>query len=180
MTVRQSRITLLTAVVFVLCFVCFGTAVAQLSSTPETPQSDVVLAKLSPPTYPPLARQARISGEVRVEVAIRKDGTVESASALDGPAMLKDSALESARKSLFECRKCPESLTTHLLTFSFELKDNGDCCNAPSRPTDVSYSQSHIVVVAPPQCICDPSETLRRFRSAKCLYLWKCAKAEVQ
>jgi TonB family protein len=149
---------------------------AQTRPGEETLVTGAVLTKLSPPIYPPLALQARISGAVRVEVSIRMDGSIESARLVDGHAILKDSALDSARKSLFECRNCVEPLTPYLLTYTFEMKDNGDCCNAMNRAVDVSHSQGHIVIVAPAQCICDPAVASRRFRSAKCLYLWKCGR----
>jgi TonB family protein len=151
-------------------------ALAQTSAPAQTPQPEVILTKLSPPVYPPLARQARISGEVRVEVSILKDGTLASAQLVSGHPILAPAALESAKQSTFECRTCVEPLTTYLMTYTFELKGDGDCCNATTRASDVSHSQGHIVVIASAQCLCDPSASLRRFRSAKCLYLWKCGK----
>ena len=169
-------LVLILAAVAGLHLVFLRNAFAQALATAETPQPDVILTKLSPPVYPPLARQARISGEVRVEVSIRKDGTLASAQLVSGHPILAPAALERAKQSTFECRTCVEPLTTYLLTYTFELNDDGDCCDATTRASDVSHSQGHIVVVAPAQCICDPSASLRRFRSAKCLYLWKCGE----
>jgi TonB family protein len=179
----MTRVFISAALTFLLSLFCIIGAeniFAQTRPLEEVPGTGAVLAKLSPPIYPPLALQARISGDERVEVGIRKDGSIESAEVVDGHAMLKDSALDSAKKSLFECRNCVEPLTSYLLTYTFEMKDNGDCCNAMNRASDVSHSQGHIVVIAPAQCICDPAVALRRFRSAKCLYLWKCGKVWFQ
>jgi outer membrane biosynthesis protein TonB len=67
------------------------TGLAQVSASTETPA--VVLVKLAPPIYPPLARQASITGEVKVQLRIRKDGGVDSAEAVSGHAMLKLAAL---------------------------------------------------------------------------------------
>src|SRR5450631_484934 len=165
------------AVVALSSLVFVGKVFAQPPSPTETPKPAITLSKLSSPVYPALARQARIAGEVRVEVNIRKDGTVASAQLLSGHPMLSPAALESAKQSTFECRNCVAPLTTYLLTYTFELKTDADCCNAMTVP-DVSHSQGHIVVIASAQCLCDPSVSFRRFRSAKCLYLWKCGVSD--
>jgi TonB family protein len=158
-----------------------GMSSAQQPSEQTRPSADaattgVALTKSFPPIYPPLARQARIAGDVKIEVSIRNDGSVESATVVEGPAMLRDPALDSAKKSLFECRGCAQSETAYLLTYTFEIKNQGDHCDALSRPAEISYSADHIAVVAPAQWICDPAEAFRRYRSPKCLYLWKCGK----
>jgi hypothetical protein len=49
-------------------------APAQSTVSAGTQQTGVVLVKLSPPVYPPLARQARIMGDVEIQLSIRKDG----------------------------------------------------------------------------------------------------------
>lgn len=48
------------------------------------------------PAYPPLARQARISGSVSVEVMITPDGRVEAARAINGHPLLVTAAVEAA------------------------------------------------------------------------------------
>ena len=42
--------------------------------------------------YPPLARQARVQGDVTALVRINEDGTVSSVSQVAGPAMLRGAA----------------------------------------------------------------------------------------
>ena len=156
--------------------VCANSGLLAQDSTPVGPPM-VVLTKLSPPNYPQLARQARIAGDVVLEVGVRNDGSTDSVRLISGHAMLKESAVESARKSTFDCRNCHE-LTTYLtLTYTFENKDDGDCCNAFDRPPEVLQSESHITIVSPAMCLCDPSVTIKRRRSAKCLYLWKCSRS---
>ena len=90
--------------------VCFLAAVenapAQGATGSSGPEAGVVLTKLSPPVYPPLARQARIIGDVKIFVKIRHDGSVASAELFSGHPMLAQAALDSARKSTFECRAC--------------------------------------------------------------------------
>jgi len=123
----------------------------------ETPQLAVVLTKLSPVVFPPLARMANIVGEVQVQVGIRKDGSVASAELVSGHPMLRQAALDSAQKSEFECRGCSEAVTPYLLTYTFEAKDDGDCCNAQLRTREVTQSQAHITIVSAKICLCDPS-----------------------
>lgn len=132
-----------------LCASSAGTAAqnvaAQAPASDATPQA--VLTKLSPPVYPPLARQARIMGDVKVQVLIRKDGSVASAEVVSGHPMLKQAALESAQKSEFECKACDDRGTSYSLTFTFGFQDDGGC-------RGVTEEQP--------------------VRSAKCLYLWRC------
>lgn len=61
----------------------------------------VTLVKLLPPIFAPLARQARIGGDVVIQLAIGRDGKVESANVVSGHPMLKQGALESAQNSTF-------------------------------------------------------------------------------
>ena len=114
-------------------------------STSAGPQAQVEMTSLFPPVYPPLARQARIMGDVIIQLEIRRDGSVETAEVVSGHRMLKQAALESARQSHFECKGCTGELTPLLLTYSFGIREDGGCC-------------------------CD----VERLRAAKCLYLWKC------
>jgi protein TonB len=48
------------------------------------------------PVYPPLARAARVSGVVVVEVVVDQAGTVTSARALSGHALLREAAVAAA------------------------------------------------------------------------------------
>lgn len=49
------------------------------------------------PEYPPLARAARVSGSVVVEVTVDEEGKVYSARAVMGHPLLRDAAVEAAR-----------------------------------------------------------------------------------
>ena len=128
-------------------FITGANIFAQRPPLEEVRGTGVVLAKLSPPIYPPLARAAVISGEVRVEVRIRNDGSVASAQLLSGHPMLAQAALESAKKSQFECLECSAAINPYLLTYSFEDKDDGDCCDAYSRAPEVTQAQGRITIV---------------------------------
>src|SRR5690242_20443611 len=49
------------------------------------------------PTYPPIARAARISGTVVLQATISKQGTIENLHVISGPPMLTQSALEAVK-----------------------------------------------------------------------------------
>jgi len=50
------------------------------------------------PVYPPLARQTRISGTVRLHAIIGKDGTIQSLEVLSGHPLLQQAALDAVRQ----------------------------------------------------------------------------------
>jgi len=50
------------------------------------------------PTYPPLAKQARIQGVVELNAVIGKDGTVQNLSVVKGHPLLVNAALEAVKQ----------------------------------------------------------------------------------
>ena len=50
------------------------------------------------PVYPPLARQTRISGTVRLHAIISKDGTIQQLEVVSGHPLLQQSALDAVRQ----------------------------------------------------------------------------------
>lgn len=173
-------------------------ATAPVQSSSQTPQTGVVMTKLSPPIYPPLARQARIMGDVKLKVDIRPDGSVESAEVISGHPILKLAALDSAKNSVFECRGC-EGPQTSSLVYNFVILDTAEfkpdpcCCSTPpKRPVkdvepQMNMAAGLITISVPttPVCMCPDecderrAEEHSRYRSLKCLYLWKCGKRRV-
>ena len=53
------------------------------------------------PTYPPIAKTARVSGLVTVYVVVSEKGTVESVQRADGPLQLQSAATDAARRWKF-------------------------------------------------------------------------------
>ncbi|MGD0199369.1 MAG: TonB family protein [Bryobacteraceae bacterium] len=53
------------------------------------------------PTYPPLARQTRVSGIVRVQAVIGKDGRVRRATAVSGPPLLRSAAVQAVQRWVY-------------------------------------------------------------------------------
>ncbi len=54
------------------------------------------------PNYPPLARQARVSGVVRVEATIGRDGRIVKAAAISGPPLLRQAATDAVRQWIYK------------------------------------------------------------------------------
>ncbi len=57
-----------------------------------------LLIKRVQPTYPPLARQARIQGTVMLAAVISKDGSIENLHVISGHPMLTQAALEAVKQ----------------------------------------------------------------------------------
>jgi protein TonB len=54
------------------------------------------------PAYPPLAKQARIQGVVRLNAIIGKDGSIQDLKAASGHPLLVPSALEAVKQWLYK------------------------------------------------------------------------------
>ena len=70
------------------------------------------------PVYPDLARRMRITGTVKVKVAIAPNGTVKDATLVGGHPLLANGALDAVRKWRYETG--PEE-TTGVVEFHFDL-----------------------------------------------------------
>jgi periplasmic protein TonB len=57
-----------------------------------------LLIRKVPPTYPPLARQARIQGVVILQAQISKDGTIQNLQLISGHPMLAPAAIEAVKQ----------------------------------------------------------------------------------
>jgi protein TonB len=82
-----------------------------ISSTPMVPKvatpqrvrvsqgvSQGLLIKKIQPAYPPLARQARIQGQVLLQAEISKDGTIQNLRLISGHPMLAPAAIEAVKQ----------------------------------------------------------------------------------
>ena len=165
-----------------------GKSQNQSAISPTIAPQGIILSKLFTVTYPPLARQARISGEVKLTLQVRKDGSVALAVPVNGHPLLIQAAIDSAQKSQFECTECKEEMNLVELVYSFDLAVSPHPCESTENPSGqnttlgntvprVVQIQNHVSVVDHPAYICDPpGEIKKRSRSIRCLYLWRCAK----
>lgn len=70
--------------------------------------------------YPPLARQMKVTGKVKIEVTISPDGRVTSTRTVGGNPLLVASAVEAVRKYRFEA--APKE-TTEIIEFDFTAQE---------------------------------------------------------
>lgn len=153
--------------------IVMGLAVAGCSLMAQTPTKDqkiephVILRKLFPPFYSPLARQALAQGDVHLKVSIHSDGSIDAVSVIDGSPVLRQAAVDSAKQSQFECKDCRQSdhLAERTFTYSFRVSPeekpaDSNCCLEDQAPpekvptTQVSQSDARITITIPPVCIC--------------------------
>jgi Gram-negative bacterial TonB protein C-terminal len=94
------------------------------------------------PTFFPLARQANVEGNVIVDVTVGQDGST-TGTVVKGHPLLKQSALDSAMQSRFECRLCSAPLS-YTLVYTFKHTSEGSCCYGMGAPINVVQEpQSH-------------------------------------
>jgi periplasmic protein TonB len=60
------------------------------------------IAKKGVPTYPPLTKQARISGTVQLKGVIARDGTVQNLQVISGHRLLQKAAIEAVRQWIYQ------------------------------------------------------------------------------
>lgn len=82
-----------------------------------------VVEKLGPLQYPQMARIARVTGDVRLVVHVRVNGSVVSTevTTTDSP-LLNNAAVASANNSKFLCQGCREGQQTYSLIYTFNLR----------------------------------------------------------
>jgi hypothetical protein len=159
-------------------------SLAQVVARSNSEKQGVTLARLSPPIYPPLAKHARIIGDVDLELTVRQDGSLESVAVVSGHPLLTAYALDSVQHSQFECRSCGEAVTSERIVYTFQLDSTEYCSQKPvTSNTDQgkkSYPQvlqsiNHVTVIDEPIGNCDSEIfSVKEVRSAKCFYLWRC------
>jgi TonB family protein len=165
----------ITGLAFTLAL-CFGTlcaAFAQTGPSVGTAKNDVVVVSLLRPFYPPLARQAAITGDVVLKLEVLRDGSLRSAVVVSGHPMLTGAALKSAQQSRYECRRCEDEVATQSFTYSFQLVASPGWPCPEDRGVRVAQSGNRVTVTAEPAMV-DPYFSSVKVRSAKCLYLWRC------
>src|SRR5580658_8760151 len=131
----------------------------------ETAHGGPLLSKLYDPIYPPLARQARISGDVVLSLHIRQDGSVESVELVSGHPMLTVAAIQSARASHFGCTNCSGTEPAYSLTYEFRIVPSDpehQCGNAEQHPPELDASLHKVTIFGNEVWICDPTSEIRR------------------
>lgn len=116
------------------------------------------------PVYPQMARIAHIQGEVWIELELDPQGRIVSLLPLSGHPILALAATDSLRKSKFVCENCGEENGIFSVVIHFKMDDPPKAASAPCPTADER----------PPAGAHAPLSA-RKSRSARCLYLWRCA-----
>ena len=156
---------------------------AQSEGVSQSTAANVTPIKIFVPAYPRLAQQARIAGEVNLTLELGRTGQVESVSVVGGPVMLRQVAIESAHRSVFQCLDCDDRRISYSLKYRFQISSLPldkvcDAASEPDPPVEIDFAEHQVTISAWGITICDPVAVLTRIRSAKCLYLWKCGHIE--
>ncbi|HEX8089695.1 MAG TPA: TonB family protein [Blastocatellia bacterium] len=133
---KVSKLHLKTAMFLVIAGACFALTAPDARSQDSQPQALKIIRKSGgvlegsalrrvQPAYPPLAKAARVSGAVVVEVTVDEEGTVNAARAISGHPLLKDAAVAAAREWKFSETKLQGEpvKVVGVITFNF-LLDN--------------------------------------------------------
>ena len=160
---------------------CMTVALATTSAQQTTTVPAVVLSRIEV-FYPPIAESARVSGTVTVRVGVRPNGTVAETTLVQGLPLLSDVAIGAASRASFECRKCTEPSTPHLIAFVFSFADY-DSAGRPPPPvwkqTGDARSEVSVfggVYIMGPGPGSGPPSKPFHVRAARCLWLWRCSK----
>jgi TonB family protein len=103
---------------FLLAVVSLAAAIVPAQQPPVETKAAVA------PQYPPIAVAARVEGEVVVRVDIGPDGVVLKAEVVSGPAMLRQSAIQTVKKWRFTIG--PETNRVSTVRFSYNLLSEDD------------------------------------------------------
>ena len=152
-----------TLVLSVLLWVC-GSLPAQ--------DTQVSVVKLEGAAYPHMALAARVFGEVILSVALAPDGSARSVTVESGPPMLRQAAIESAKRSQFQAT-LGNRAGQYRVVYRFVLDQTTECEHDDSYPR-ATHEGNVVTVIEQNVPICDPGAAVVHFRSVKCLYLWKC------
>ena len=136
-------------------------------------EPQLAIAKLEAPVYPPMARAARVWGDVILNVTLASDGNANAVTVESGPQMLRQAAINSAIRSQFQANL--ENRTGgYRLVYRFVFDQTTKCEHNDSYPR-VKHEANLVTITEQNVPLCDPAAVIEtRFRSAKCFYLWKC------
>ena len=156
----------------ILALVAVGWTCGSIAAQEVQPQ--VTIVKLATPTYPPMALAARVWGEVSLDVTLAPDGTAKTVAVQSGPPMLRQTVVDSATQSQYQAN-VENSTGTYRVVYDFVLDQTTKCEHDDSYPR-VKHEANTVTITEQNVPLCDPSAVIEtiRFRSAKCIYLWKC------
>ena len=79
------------------------------------------------PSFPPLARRARIEGKVKLSILVNPEGNMECIKVISGHAMLNASAVDAAKKWRFKPMMQEEESLGFLGILEFQFSTSDSC-----------------------------------------------------
>ena len=138
------------------------------TSAEERKQPIVYVKHLeSPARYPPLARQARLTGRIVIKLTIAADGTVLKTESSVGDKnttgfdVLKDDAERIVKAWTFGCRGCPPNVPfEHTIKFIYRQEDS---LTAPGLRVEMNLPDEVTITTNSDQCDhCPPAKPSKK------------------
>ncbi|MBL8191880.1 MAG: TonB family protein, partial [Acidobacteria bacterium] len=99
------------------------------------------------PTYPPVAKAAKATGIVQVQVTISEEGKVIEANAISGHPLLRDAAVEAARQWEFKPTEVSGSPVKVQSTLTFNFTLQGEEAGSVNRVAEQPLQQIGVMPV---------------------------------
>lgn len=109
----------LLAFAFGSCLLC-STVFAQAVRLSETEAKKIVKTRTTP-EYPPLAKQMRVTGEVRLDVYLNEDGTLDRIHVISGNALLAGAAQNAVKNWKFGPPTVDDRAVKAVASYSFSF-----------------------------------------------------------
>jgi TonB family protein len=109
----------LLVVVFGSCLVC-STVFAQAVRLSDAEAKKIVKTRTSP-EYPPLAKQMRVTGEVRLDVYLNEDGSLDRIHVVSGNALLAGAAQNAVKNWKFGTPVVDDKPVKAVASYSFSF-----------------------------------------------------------
>ena len=109
-------------VIFCAVLILFG-SVSFARNISDSPNEQPTVVAAVAPILPPIARQARVESDVKVEVKIDGKGDVQSTRVISGHPLVSKVSETAAKKWKFSPLGQETSIRTVQLTFSFDCVD---------------------------------------------------------
>ena len=103
-------------------FILLGSVSVARNISESLNEQPTVVAAVAP-ILPPIARQARVESDVKVEVEIDEKGNVQSTKVISGHPLVSKASETTAKKWKFSPLGQEPSVRTVQLTFSFDCVD---------------------------------------------------------
>ncbi len=109
-----------------LCVGWFGFSLPVCGQSEPIACDYIPTIEMKHPTYPPLARSARVTGVVRVEATVDPMGKVTQAKIVEGHRLLQKAAESAVTNWQFVAEPASEHLRTVVITYDFQIDPKED------------------------------------------------------